>query len=407
MNRKKKVKKGFALVTVLALMALISVLSLFFINFTITDLKISFSLNNGTQALYLAEAGVEEMVWWVKHDEQYKTEFEEGTINRTLSRSNLFGGDSGYEVKIEASGKAQAQITSRGIYQISGRQATRLVKVKIFKALAQGTSWSQVSYGAKDIDFFASRANLNGGPIYAVDDVDVWGGSIVNVEKDVLAGDQITVGLFSQLNVSGAKHSQNYPPPPDPIVMPQIDFDSDDPHSYLSQAQANGTVYTEQQFKDLLEDHSPVTLNGVVYVKGNIDIKKNQSLTVNGVLVADGNISVGLLSLVPPSGSAQLTINAPPDGSPSGLLAKGKIKIGAHATDTTINGLIYALDEIHFFDFTSSIVVNGGLIARQVSIFSIWQPVTINLDEERVERTLQPTPSYSPTVEVEYWEEEY
>jgi len=189
--------------------------------------------------------------------------------------------------------------------------------------------------------------------------------------------------------------------------MPAIDFDSDNPSSYLKRAEANGTVYSEKEFSDLLEDNSPVVLNGVVYVKGNVRIKKRQSLTVNGTLVADGNIYVGLLQPFPADGNAYLTINKLDDNSPSGLISKGKILIGVHASNTNLNGLVYALDEIYLHDFASVITINGGLIAREVNIFNLWQPINITYDSNRIDKTIHQEVTYSPTVEVEYWEEEY
>lgn len=403
----KSMKKGFALITVLVLTTVLLVLGAFFTNLVIGDLRISSSLKSGTQALYVAQAGIEEAIWLTKHNQTYETEFEQGTINRTFSRSGIFDGKGGYEVHIIGIDKAKAEVTSKGFYNLGLKKATRVVKVKFFKALNPNPVWDKAAYGASDLEFFASQVNLTGGNLYAKDDVVIWGISIVNVEKDVLAVDKIDVSWLSQLNVGGKKYSTNYPPPPDPIEMPQIDFDSDNPNSYLKRAEAAGTVYTEQEFKNMLKNQSPLTLNGVIYVKGSIDIKKGQSLTVNGTLVADGDISVGLTSLTPPFGDAYLTINKPSDNSSSGILSKSKIKIGVHATNTYINGLVYAMDEISFNNFTSSLTINGGLMAREVKIFNIWEPVNITFDKERVEKTLYQEASYSPTVEVEYWEEEY
>lgn len=400
-------KKSFALITILILMSVLLILGIFFTNFVLLELKISNALRGGTQALYVAQAGVEEAIWKVKNEETYRSEFENGTLNRTFVRNTIFEGKSSYNVSLKSLDKGKVEVVSTGFYNLGKQRASRKVKVKFVKALNPNPIWDKIMYGCQDIEFFASQANFQKGNLYAKDDVWVWGGSIVNVEKDVLAGGYIDVRPFSQLNVGGIKSSLNYPPPPGSIEMPQIDFDSENPNSYLSRATAAGTVYTEKQFENMLKNQSPLTLNGIIYVKGNVDIKKRQSLTVNGVLVADGNISVGLTSLSPPTGESFLTINKPSDGAPSGLLSKGKIKVGPHATNTNINGLIYAMDEIHLFNFTSSFSVVGGLIARELNIFSVWQPINVTFDEERVNSVLQQQVSVSPTIEVEYWEEQY
>ncbi len=413
-NKKNMIKnpqqeKGFALVITFIVLLLLLLLGVFFIGFVITEFKIAVSQKVGVRAFFLAESGVEEAIFKVKNDSTYKNNFEQGTFDPssgTFSRTLVFADGESYTVEIVSLAPGEAQVTSYGYFATGEGTAQRKVKVKIIKGLNPNPTWDKAVYASDDIDFFATNTDITGN-IYAKDDIDIWGFSDVDVTGNADAYDEIDKSFFSSFDVTGEKHdSVTYPPPPDEIEMPQIDFDSDNSNSFLSQAEEVGTVYTQNQFKNLLKN-SPVTLDGIIYVKGEIDIKKNQSLTVNGILVADGDIKVGMTSLFPLFGDSGLVINTPSDSGPSGILTKGKIKIGVHAKDVSISGLAYACDEFRLFNFSSNISLTGGIIAREVNILTAWQAPNIIFDADRINTILIQEASESPTIEVEHWEEEY
>lgn len=397
-------KRGFVLITVVVLLTILVFLGLFLVTLMMPELKIAQSQKGATQAFYIAEAGIEEAIWKIQYDADFKQNFEQGTFDSTngsFSRSPALSNSASYEVLIESLDQGKAQITSKGFFEIDQRKAKRVVKIKALKPQNPEPFLNKASYGLEDIEFFGSQVNITKGNLFAGDDIWVWGLSTVNVAENVEAVDQIEVWPLSNLNVQGEMHSANYPPAPSPILMPQVDFDSESPDSFLNRATA---IYTEREFKNLLKDNPNLTLEGIIYVKGNIDIKKGRHLTVNGLLAADGSISVGLTSLSPPTGTASLNINVPASLGPSGVLSKNKIKIGVHASDMTINGLMYACDHIYIFGFDAYLTVLGGLIAREVEIMSILKPVTIEYNNEIVTKILGTS---APTVEIEHWEEVY
>ena len=400
-KKTNKKQSGIVLIVVLLVTVLLATLSAFFIGAMVAEFKISTSNRSGTVSFYVAESGAEEAIYRVKNDDAYKTALGNGTLNETFSRDPFLIAGSSYSVSVVSISPGEAQITSTGKFKIGALTAQRVIKTKLVKGTNPDPVWNSVLYGSREIDIFASAPDIVG-DLYAVNDVDVWGFSNVDVTGNVYAGHDIIVWLFSQLNVTGEKRAQNYPPPPDPIEMPIIDFDSASPNSLKSLADQ---VYTQQQFKDLLNANPNLVLNGITYVTGSIDLKKTQ-LTVNGMLVADGNIDIGMTWPGWGNPNPTLTITHPA-GELSGLFSKSKIKMGVHARDISIDGLIYCLDEFRTFDFGNSLTVNGGIIAGKVALRNLFSTITFNYDSSRIFPILQLDNPESPTIQVEHWEESY
>lgn len=401
----RKKNSGVVLIATLLITLLLSALSAFFIGAMLQEFKIATSNRSGVISFYVAESGAEEAIYKIKNDASYRTDFQNGTLNTSFTRNPYLVTGSSYNVQLQSLAPGEAEITSTGIYQAGILTAQRVIKTKIVKGLSPNPPWSRALYGSEEVNIFGSRVNITSGDLLANDDIDVWGFSTVNAGGNVYSNANINVWLFSTLNVSGEKRAQNFPPAPDPVEMPMIDFDSPNPNSFKNQADQ---IYTQSQFRDLLRDNPNLTLNGITYVTGNVDIKKRQSLTVNGLLVADGSISVGLAALMPLTGSASLIVNKPADESMSGLLSKSKIQLGVHASNISINGLVYSSDQFQSFNFGNAFSVIGGIIARKIQITNVFsQPITITYDDERVSKIIQQENSESPTVQVEHWEESY
>lgn len=397
----KKEQSGIVLIVALLVTILLSALSAFFIGSMVSESKISSSNRSGVISFYVAESGVEEAIFRVKNDNSYETAFVNGTLNLTFSRNPYLIAGSSYSVSLVSASPGNVQVTSTGSFQFGATTAQRVIKTKLVKGTNPDPVWPSVLYGSREIDIFASAPDITG-DLYAVNDLDVWGFSNVDVIGNVYAGHNINVWLFSDLDVTGEKRSQNYPPPPDPIEMPMIDFDSANPTSLKSLAD---NIYTQQQFKDLLNANSNLTLNGITYVTGNIDLKKTQ-LTVNGMLVADGNIDIGMTWPGWGNPNPTLTITHP-DGELSGLFSKSKIKMGVHSRTISIDGLMYCLDEFTTFNFANNLSVNGGIIAGEVNLRNLFSSITFNYDSSRIFPILQLENEESPTVQIEHWEENY
>lgn len=402
LDKKENPRKGFVLLTTFSILIILGVLASFLVGLILGEWRIALSQREGFKAFYLAEAGIDDAVFRVKNDALLRSDFLNGTLNTNFVRDPAFTSQGRYEVSLSSLGPGEASVVSSGYFSFWGTSARRVIKAKLIRGTNPQPLWDKALYSLQDINFAASLFNISGN-IYAGRDIDVWIFSSISVEGDAEAMIRINIASFSSLSVTGEFHARNYPPPPSFIEMPQIDFDSPNPNSLLSKATA---IYTEREFRDLLRDNPNLTLSGIIYVKGNINLKKDQKLTINGLLVADGSIQVGMPEGGPGEGS-YLVVNDPGSNQLCGLLAKGKIQAGIHTRQFSIQGLVYSNDEVRMMHFSPSVSVNGGIITRSFSSLNLWSEVQIILNQERISRILQLENSEAPTVKVDHWEEEY
>jgi Tfp pilus assembly protein PilX len=404
-----KHNKGIALILTILLMSLVLFLSLYLLNFTLTEDRISRSQAWGAKTYYLAEAGIQEMVWKLKNDITYKNNFETNpTWTTSFTRTNPFGANNGsYTVTITNSSLAHAIITSTGTINISnGKTSQRVVKTYVYRALGQSGVGNNGGFADGNIDLSASMVNFHDGSAHSNNNFIINGISTVNVDEDLEAVNQYNKSWFSTVNVGGEIHSANYPPAAAAIAMPAVDFDSASPNSLINRATV---VYTQNEFDTLMKNNQTLTLNDpITYVDGDIDIKGAQNLIVNGLLVAGRDIIIGhFLCRGFRCGNNTLTVNHT-TGQAAGILAKRKINFELWAGDININGAVYANDQLSLLSFPIGFDfdVTGGLIARKLTITSVWQPLNINYDNTILIEVLGAT-EFSPVITVEHWEEEY
>ncbi len=400
-NRFKNNKSGVVLIATLLVTILLATLAAFFIGSMLAEFRIATSNRSGITSFYVAESGLEEAIFKVKNDASIRSALENGTLDYTLERDPYLLLGSSYSVTMQSLAPGEAEIVSTGKFQKGAISAQRVVKTKIVKATNPDPDWDSALYGSREIDIFASAPDITG-DLYAVNDIDIWGFSDVDITGNIYAGNNINVWFLSSLDITGEKRAQNYPPPPGPIEMPIIDFDSGSPDSLISLADQ---IYTQQQFKNLLSSNPSLTLDGITYVTGNINLKQTQ-LTVNGALVADGSINVGMTFPGWGNPNPTLTVTHPEDEL-SGLFVKSKIKMGVHARDISIDGLMYCLDEFRTFSFANNLYINGGIIAGQVNLRNLFSSITFNYDSSRIFPILDLGNEESPAIQIEHWEETY
>lgn len=407
-----QIKKGAILIVALLALGALLLLSSYFLIFTLTESRISKSQEVGTRTYYLAEAGINEAIWRLKNDESWKNNFETNPDWQTeFTQENTLFPNSSYYVQVKNSGYARGEIISQAFLELGeNKTARRVVEIKIFKALNPNPVGENAVFTggtSENISIHASLLNIYDGDIFSNHNLDIKDGSIVNVEKKAEAVGNINISL-SVLNASSVR-AKNYPPAPESVDMPMLDFDSDDPNSYKNKATV---IYTDSGFKDLMWDNQNLTLNNdITYVTGSIELRGGQTLTVNGVLVAEGTINIGERycwekGLQVRCGNSQLTINQPTGGEASGLFTKGRINFGSYSLDINIVGLIYANDGIKIVSLPQSFNIIGGIIARKLSLTSVWQTFNITQNNPIINKGLQ-NPTYSPVVTIEHWEESY
>ncbi|MDD4900702.1 MAG: hypothetical protein PHS62_01150 [Patescibacteria group bacterium] len=404
-----KKSRGVALILTILLMALILFLSLYLLTFTLTEDRIAKSQAWGAKTYYLAEAGIQEMVWKLKNDSTYKQNFETNPgWTASFTRVNPFGaGNDSYTVSIANSALAHGVITATGSIDVgSGKTSQRIVKTYVYRALGEPPVKDNCGFTDGDINISYSLANFYGGSAYSNNVFTINGVSTVNIDTNLNATGNFIKSLFSTVNVGGEIHAQNYPPAAEYIPMPAVDFDSESSSSWKNMATV---VYTASAFDTLMANNQNLTLPGpITYVDGDIDVKGGQTLTVNGILVSGRDIIVGhSLYRGSRSGSNNIIVNHT-DGQAAGILAKRKINFESWTGQTNITGTVYANDQISItnFPFGFSFTVTGGLIARKLTITSAWQPINIYYNNAILVEALGAS-EFSPLITVEHWEEEY
>lgn len=405
----QKAERGLALILTILIMSLVLFLSLYLLTFTLTEDRIAKSQAWGAKTYYLAEAGIQEMVWKLKNDGTYKQSFETNPGWLTnFTRANPFGPDNGsYAVSIANNSLAHAVITSTGTINLgAGKTSQRIVRTYVYRALGQTGVQDNGGYADGNIDISYSLVNFYGGSAHSNNNFTINGLSTVNVDGDLDAVNQYIESQSATVNVSGSTHSANYPPAATAIQMPAVDFDSDSPNSLKNRAT---TIYTQSQFDALMANNQNLTLAGpITYVDGDVDLKGAQNLIVNGQLVVGRDLIVGhSWCRGSRCGNNSITVNHATEQA-AGILAKRKINFETWTGAINISGTVYANDQLSILSFPIGFNFNvtGGLIGRKLNITSVWQPININYDNAILSEVLGAT-EFSPVITVEHWEEEY
>lgn len=479
-------QQGVIVVIAFLALGILLLLSAYLLSFTTIESKTALSQGVSVKTYYLAEAGIQEAIWKLKNDQTWEDNFITEPLCQTWQASfaRNYLADTTTTVSIQNSQCARGEIVATSTVALAGgKKAQRVVKVKVLKSLGSLTEDSPVFAGAPsgESTIQASIMDVLKGNLFINNNFNVKLWSQVSAYDnpdtvDVKEGKALIVGnnnlsLGSVLNADGicAKNicqttstcacadqgkfdecSQDSCPPKS-FSMPTIDFDSADPASYKSRAQAAESqgqcsvvgknaggvtvltsadcLFSENAFEDLLwdvgeggrlilEHKTQGAAVSTYYVEGGVNLEGGRRLEINGVLIADGTVNVGEKSQWKgDSGFNQITVNDPGVGFPSGILTKAKINFGFYAAfqDITFTGLIYSQDEIRLISIPRAFEVTGGIIARKFSLTSGWSHLNIYLDNDIIREGVWggPTPPggvkppYSPVVTVEHWEESY
>ena len=398
----KNKNQGFLLILVLIIISMLILLAIYFVSFIVTDTKITQSHKLATQTYYLAEAGIQDAIWKIINDPDWYNNFiSNPTWQDTLERTNVFGENKGYSVSVVNTEAASAEITSTAYINLSLLSSQRIIKTKIYKSSIASFPEGNSLFTDNQIYLSGAIVNINDSDIYSNDNISVNFFSTLNVDGSVSALNQINKSWTSVINAS-ALHSANYPPPPATIEMPPVDFDSADPNSFKNRADQ---IYTQQEFKDFLDNNPTAVLNGITYVAGSINIQKGINLIINGALACDGNFKIGVSGGKFWLPNSTISINKI-GNNPTGLLSKKSITFDSYLDNATIDGLLYAGNILKINNLLFSLTVNGGIVAHKLDISSLWQTITINIDQEVINSTLG-IAADSPVINIEHWEEEY
>ena len=411
----KKDKSGSVLIIAVLLMGTMLFLAVYFLSFSLTEKKISSGQTAGVKTYYLAEAGIAEMIWRLKNDAAYQTNFEENASWTTsFSREAPLGQGTSYEVSIANTDYAHAEIISVGKEDIgNGKTAQRVVKTKVYKAIGEGTDFGELAmYSDMDIEMSGMSGNIYSGSLHANDDVYLDWFNDFYIEKNIYAGDDYS-DFWSSIDIDGVIQTDS-----DEVEIPGLDFNSASADSFRNRADV---VYSRNQMRWYLEDNPDgITLDSpITYVEGGMELKEGTDLTVNGLLVVNGDLIIGEDGCHgawwwADCGDSQVTVNSI-SGEPSGLIVKGKISFGDYTNDISINGVIYAGNRVDIYTENTDFDIVGGIISERVSIVeaSLFglndSELNLTFDQDIVEDSLGISigSEFSPVINIDHWEEEY
>jgi hypothetical protein len=395
--------EGFLLISSIIVLAIMLVIVNFYLDGIIQERKIATIQNISPQAYYLAESGIAEAFWKLQNDLDWKDNFEKKkTWSASFTRSDVLVPGGSYTVSIENTDQAAAIITATSTIPTAESLVQRVVQTSVFKAINQLPTNNIALFSDSNITSIGTKVNVNGnGDVFTNNNLSLYLFSNWTVSGQARAVKVITVGPTSYLSSNGL-FDQNHPPIPAQILMPEIDFDSTDPNSLKSQA---NQIYSGTEFSQMLKDTPILSLNGIIYVTGNVHIKNGDQLIINGALVSDGSLSVG--NGGEKKGAASLIVNHTIPRS--GIFTKKNITIGGFETIFNVNGLVYVGSNFRLQDGLERDVTastTGAIITQSMDFFTAWDTVNINFNQTYINEALA-APLFSPVLLINHWEEEY
>lgn len=391
---------GFILLAVMAIVSALLLLGTYFMQESVSEIRIARSEAVANRAYYLAEAGGNEAVYRLKQSSLWETQFLNGTLNNTtFNRSGVFDANGGYTVTATSLAPALVDVTVTGTYLTGATKAQRVVKIRLARATNSSTTWSQSMFGGGQGGQLngnitvSSDCTVNGGTLQANQDFKITKATLTVNNAVVQSSNNIITNAGGQLVLNHSTQQTGVPS----IAMPQVDFDSSLGTSLKNRA---NQTYTSTQFQNLPDG---TTLNGVTYVTGAANWT-DKTLTINGILAAADTITISL------NGNKTLTINTGATGS--GILGKNDIAITLkNGASFTVDGLLYASRDLSYSQYSNStFTVNGGEIGFHMETGGdSTGTCAITYNSDYASQPLDPVYNggQSPIIEVNHWEEEY
>ena len=301
-----KNKKGTVLLLTFIVMVTVTAIAVSFLYLISVQTKAGGYDIASHKALWVAEAGLQQAIRQLKNDSNFR--------NDPSSQSPLTGsvGDGGYSVTVSKNGSIYT-LTSTGTVGILKRQISETVAVTS-SALA-----SAIHSDAASVDFTGSSGTVNGN-IEAKVHVSNYGSMTIN--------GTITEGV-TQIN-------------------PALDFDI---YKTIAQSQSH---YSTSNLS-----FANGTYSGVYYTTKNVTLGNNA--VINGSVFAEGRIDfvnqANNITISPannyPALATKGSISTSASGGPSSIGLQG----------STLNGLIYADNNITLDYLKNNVIINGTLLA--------------------------------------------
>lgn len=398
-------EKGFALATALILLGVVLIGSANIISIGRIEARISRSQKESIEAYYVAESGIQNAIWQLNHDNSLNQDFDDGDLNFTWNFDNKISNLRDVEVTIQSIAPGRAEIISTGLVNEDRYPAQRVVKVEIFKGPSSTESvlGNNSLFGNDGITVQNSSLTISETDILVNGDQD-YVSSTVDADSRTLA----SVGDYTATNstvTSGTISADNYPPAPDPITQPGIDF-----NYYANNANA---TYTTTQFRNLIKSGGTVDFTGpITYITGGVmnlspaDLNGNidsVNIVIHGLLVSNSNLTI-ITSQIVRGTLKTINLTVLDDaGGPSGLISRTHTSLSGNGT-IDIQGTVYAGNTFTLSN-TDGATFDGGIIAKSLNFSSANNVILIG-DPDRVTEIIGIVPSPS-VIQIDHWEEEY
>lgn len=394
-------QKGFVLLTSVLILTTLLMLGSYLLASSISESKISVAESVATKNYYLAESGLNEMIWKVQNDPTIKQAFLNGTLSSAddIHRTNVFDDqNASYQVSIKNTVPAEAWIISTSTYAIGGSVSQRVVKSYVSKATGSGAQWDFAIFAGGrgsqqngNFTFTGSGIVLtaNGGRIHANQVLKVQGAEVVMNNGVVSSSNVIDVVAGGKLTLNNSYQSV----PTTTVDMLQIDFDSSDPNSWKNRATV---TYTPTQFSNLPDN---TALNGIIFVTGNANVT-GKNMTINGVLVAQGAISIN-------NSDKTFTINSDLAYG-GGVLSKNDVNFTTSGGTVLINGIIYAADNLSITSSATNFTINGSMNGFDAKMTASGGSIILNYTPANYVNVIDPVVNpNAPLIQISHWEEQY
>jgi len=187
---KKIWQKGTVVIITFLILVILLLLGSYFLTFVLAETRISKSQEVGTQTYYLAEAGINEVIWKLKNDPSWASDFVDPDKNPypdgTYWEDELTHsfGDGSYRVTIQNSACGRGEVVSTATLPLpNGKTTQRVIKTVVFKAIGSPTGNSAIFSGgsSENVDIKFSKLRIYDGNLFSNHILSIKGGSTIEV----------------------------------------------------------------------------------------------------------------------------------------------------------------------------------------------------------------------------------
>lgn len=341
-------QNGTVFITTLVCLFLMILMATYVFDLTSRDVRIVNQMKKSAQALYLAEAGLNQALATIAMDAT--------AIDDDFPSTSLGGGV--YDAAVTLTG-GRYLVSSAGTVDGMSHAVSAEVRLPPLSALGYALAGGAAA-DDDDLIWVSGGGGASGtltGDVYSATDVVL--GNTVN--GDIYANGTITT--------TGGTEHENFS---DQVEFPDIQFSE-----YLEIAAANGYSYSGNKTYNNGNRIPSNPAGGVIYVDGNITVYGTQTTTA--CIIANGNITFAKSGNTPP----KVTINQ--YGSyPALMTVNGSITFSCEGAmggggDFTVNGLIYSGGDFAIVGNHEEINLTGSILARGRLYTAITSQSVLNM----------------------------